>query len=244
MNACTLLKDYLDKNAIPYAAVADAAGIKLSTAKSGLYNCNLGFEKFSKMAVVSGFDIDKNANAIADTFKMTKDECLNRLEVYEEALKDRCVFKPIEDIVSEANEDTSFAVVCQMQKAAETAEKKKAETVIPVPDALPALAEAVINYEVCTPLPTAVKVEDDCCKDLPEKENEEMSVKDSVTNEPVHIGYNDVVRAVVCDMKGMQAVCVARVLDAIFRYKENPCVGNVYEAKYALNDLEEEHMYK
>lgn len=240
MNAFVLLKDYLDKNAIPYVAVADAAEIKLSTAKSGLYNGNLSFEKFAKLAVVSGFDLDKNLGAICESFKMDKEECLNRLEVYEVALKSKCVFKPIENIVAEANEDTSFAVVCQMQKAAETAEKKKEEAVaIPVPEELPELAEAVISHEVCTPLPTAVKVEDDCCKDLSEKENEEMSVKDSVTNEPVHIGYNDVVRAVVCDMKGMQAVCVARVLDAIFRYKENPCVGNVYEAKYALNDLEE-----
>lgn len=241
MNAFILLKDYLDKNAIPCAAVADAAGIKLSTAKSGLYNCNLGFEKFCKMAVVSGFDIDKNANSIADTFKMDKEECLNRLEVYEEAMKDRCVFKPIENIVAEAKEDTSFAVVCQMQKAAETAEKKAEAVAIPVPDALPALAEAVINHEGCAALPTAIAVEDDCRNNLPEKENEEIDVKDNVTNEPVHIGYNDVVRAVVCDMKGMQAVLVARVLDAIFHYKEDPDVNWIIDAQGDLSQLIEEH---
>lgn len=207
MNAHALLKNYLDENKIPYAKVAAAAGVKLSTMKSGIYNNHLSFEKYAKLAVVSGFDLEKNIAAIADTFKMDINECFNRLEVYEETMAPFACYQKIEDMVANAEEDTSFAVVCQMQKAVETAEAKKAEAK----------------------------------SETEEKEAEKMSVKDTVTNEPVHIGYNDVVRAVVCDMKGMQAVLVARALDALFHYKEDPDVNWIQDAQQDLAQLIEEH---
>jgi len=227
MNAHDLLKNYLDENKIPYTDIATAAGIKCTTVKSGLYNRNLSFEKFAKLAVVSGFDIDNNLGAIADTFKMASGECSDKMNVYEVSMANRRIYKRIDELVAEAEEDTSFAVVCKMQKAAEAAEKKREEaTAIPVPEELPQLAEEVINHEA---------------QEVENKMKEEQVSKEEQSNCDNKIYAIDVIRDVVRNMKGMQAVEVAMIIQAIFQYRIDPDVNWLKDARTYLDVLIQEH---
>jgi len=238
MNAHDLLKNYLDENKIPYADIAIAAGIKCTTVKSGLYNRNLSFEKFAKLAVVSGFDVDKNLGAIAETFKMASGECSDKMDVHQDSMANRRIYKRIDELVAEAEEDTSFAVVCKMQKAAEAADKKK-ESIkwhedepvdeakpIPVPEELPQLVEEVIKHEA---------------QEGKNKMKEEQAGKEEQRSSDNKIYAIDVIRDVVRNMKGMQAVEVAMIIQAIFQYRIDPDVNWLKDARTYLDILIQEH---
>lgn len=233
MDARILLKNYIDEEKIPYTEISVAAGINLNTLKSGLYNQKMSFEKFCKVAVVTDFDIDRNITNIADTYKMSCTECLEKVAVYQESMATRTIRKRIESYLEEGDQDTSFAVVCKIQKAAETAAKKKAEkakeqVTIPVPEELPALAEAVINHE------------DNTNKESVEEPMEEKANEQKV-EASTKLDKLDIVRDIVREMKGMQAVEMASVVQAIINYRDDQDVNHLHEALQFLYILIKEH---
>lgn len=215
MEICKSLQDFIASNGINIKDIAKAGGFNVSSIKTALYNDSFSFEKFCKIAIIAGFDLrsPENFSALKVRYDVDPIDMVKRINTYKEVLKDKVIKVEkevgIEDVLHEAEVDTSFAVVCKMQAAAAKAEQKK----IPVPEDLDKEVEAVV-------------------------ENENKVVENVEVPEPVaEIECMCAIKHMIEDMKGIEAFYVGSAVERLYQFKDNKSIEALKEARKSLDKL-------